>query len=52
MASSLSIAAAYDELARAEPARIRAIDASQPPHDVLRDALAALEDLLPPPAAD
>jgi len=46
------IAAAYDDLARAEPSRIRPIDASQPPHDVLRDALAAIEDLLPPPAAD
>ena len=42
-----TIAAAYDELARAEPERIRAIDASQPPDRVLRDALAAVEDLLP-----
>jgi dTMP kinase len=41
-----AIAAAYDELARAEPERIRTIDAAQPPQDVLRDALAAIEDLL------
>jgi dTMP kinase len=40
-----SIARAYDELARAEPERIRVIDAGQPPELVLRDALAALEDL-------
>jgi dTMP kinase len=40
-----AIATAYDELARAEPERIRTIDASQPPELVLRDALAALEDL-------
>jgi dTMP kinase len=40
------IAAAYDELARKEPARIRPIDAGQAPADVLRDALAAIEDLL------
>jgi dTMP kinase len=44
----LSIAAAYDELAREEPGRIRAIDASQAPELVLRDALAAIADLLPP----
>jgi len=41
-----TIAEAYDELARSEPDRIRTIDASQPPEDVLRDALAAVEDLL------
>ena len=40
------IAAAYDELADEEPERIRAIDAGQTPADVLRDALAAIEDLL------
>ena len=44
--SSRRIAAAYDELAREEPERIRPIDAGQPPQDVLRDALAAIEDLL------
>jgi dTMP kinase len=41
-----TIAAAYDDLAREEPERIRPIDAAQPPEDVLRDALAAIEDLL------
>ena len=46
-----TIAAAYDELARAEPERIRTIDASQPPERVLRDALAAVEDLLPAPSS-
>ena len=40
------VAAAYDELARAEPARIRTIDAGQAPAEVLRDALAAIGDLL------
>ncbi len=40
------VAAAYDELAAAQPARIRAIDASQPPAQVLHEALAAVEDLL------
>jgi dTMP kinase len=43
-----TIAAAYDELARAEPERIRTIDASQPPEHVLGDALAAVDDLLTP----
>jgi dTMP kinase len=42
-----TIAAAYDDLARAEPERIRTIDASQPPDRVLNDALDAVEDLLP-----
>jgi dTMP kinase len=41
-----TIAAAYDDLAREEPERIRVIDAGQTPEDVLRDALAAIEDLL------
>ena len=45
-----AIAAAYDDIARAEPARVRVIDAAQPPAAVLADALAALADLLP--AAD
>jgi dTMP kinase len=40
------IAAAYEDLARAEPQRIRAIDAGQPPARVLDDALAAIADLL------
>jgi dTMP kinase len=39
------IAAAYEELARAEPQRIRTINATQEPEQVLTDALAALEDL-------
>jgi dTMP kinase len=43
-----AIATAYDELARTEPERIRVIDASQPPEGVLRDALAAVDDLLTP----
>ncbi len=40
------IAAAYEALARAEPERIRIIDAAQPPAQVLEGALAAVEDLL------
>jgi dTMP kinase len=47
-----TIAAAYDELAGEEPERIRRIDAAQPPEDVLRDALAAIEDLLDALTAD
>ncbi|HKG01967.1 MAG TPA: dTMP kinase [Conexibacter sp.] len=42
-----TIAAAYDELAAAEPERIRTLDASADAPTVLRQALAALEDLLP-----
>jgi dTMP kinase len=45
------IAAAYEELAQAEPERIRALDATQPPERVLLDALAAIEDLLVAPSA-
>jgi dTMP kinase len=40
------IAAAYDELALAEPERFRVLDASLPPTRVLADALLAIEDLL------
>lgn len=40
------IARAYAELARSEPARIRSIDACQPPERVLADALVAIEDLV------
>ena len=40
------IAAAYDELARVEPERIRVLDASLPPTRVLAGALLAIEDLL------
>jgi dTMP kinase len=38
-----AVAAAYDELAAADPDRIAVIDASQPPDAVLADALAALQ---------
>ncbi|MFZ0378060.1 MAG: dTMP kinase [Solirubrobacteraceae bacterium] len=41
--------AAYLELARQEPERMRKIDASQPPDLVLAAALHELADLLPPP---
>jgi dTMP kinase len=41
------IAAAYAELAREEPERIRVIDAGGAEPEVLAAALAALEDLLP-----
>ena len=40
------IASAYDDLAAAEPARIRPIDAEQPPSLVLERALAEIADLL------
>ena len=40
------IAEAYHELAAAEPDRIRTIDASQPPDQVLAAALAAVADLV------
>ncbi len=40
------IAAAYAELAAAEPQRIRTIDAAQEPEDVLATALEALADLI------
>jgi dTMP kinase len=36
----------YRTLAEREPERIRKIDASQPPADVLRAAIAAISDLL------
>ena len=41
-----AIAAAYDELAAAEPERIRVLDASLPPEAVLSGALDAMADLL------
>ena len=41
-----AIAAAYDELAAAEPERIRVIDASLPPDDVAGAALNAIADLI------
>jgi dTMP kinase len=46
-----AIAAAYEQLAGAEPERVRTIDAEQPPELVLAAALAAVEDLLPQPGA-
>jgi len=44
-----TIASAYQQLARAEPERVRVIDAGQPPEQVLLDALDAVADLLLPP---
>jgi dTMP kinase len=44
-----AIAAAYEDLAREEPERIRRIDAAQSLENVLRDALAAIDDLLDGP---
>jgi dTMP kinase len=44
-----AIASGYEQLARAEPERIRVLDASLPPQEVLQAALAALADLLEPP---
>jgi dTMP kinase len=41
-----AIAAAYDELARAEPDRIRVIDAAQPVAQVLGEAVEAVRDLV------
>jgi dTMP kinase len=41
------IARAYDELADAEPRRIRVVDATQPSPEVLRQAVEAIDDLLP-----
>jgi dTMP kinase len=40
------IASAYEQIARAQPARVRVIDADEPPATVLAQALAAIEDLL------
>ena len=40
------IASAYEELAAAEPERVRSVDAAQPPEQVLAAALAAIGDLL------
>jgi dTMP kinase len=41
-----AVARAYEQLADAEPARYRVLDASQPRERVLADALGAIEDLL------
>jgi dTMP kinase len=40
------VSTAYEELARAEPARFRVLDAALAPTRVLADALGAIEDLL------
>jgi dTMP kinase len=40
-----AIVEAYDAIARAEPARVRVIDATRSPDDVLADALHELDDL-------
>lgn len=40
------VASAYAQLARADADRIRCIDASQPPEQVLTDALRAISDLV------
>jgi dTMP kinase len=45
------VAAAYDELARAEPQRIRPLDAERTPAEVLDEALGAIADLLGPATA-
>lgn len=42
-----AIAAAYDALAAAEPDRIRVLDATRAPDELVADAMSALEDLLP-----
>ena len=41
-----TIADAYAALAKAEPDRIRVLDATRPPREVLAQALKALQDLL------
>jgi dTMP kinase len=43
-----AIASAYDELAAAEPQRIRVLDANRSPDELVVDALTALEDLQKP----
>jgi dTMP kinase len=42
-----AIAAAYDELAAAEPERVRVLDATRTPDELLGAALSELADLLP-----
>ncbi len=46
----LTVAGAYDALAAAEPARIRTLDGTLDPPDLLAAALAEVEDLLPVPS--
>jgi dTMP kinase len=45
-----AIAAAYDELAERDPGRICVLDATEPPDDVLAQALEALTDLARAPS--
>jgi dTMP kinase len=40
------VAAAYEELARAEPERVRVLDGAQAENEVLAAALAELDDLI------
>ena len=47
-----TVAATYEQLAADEPERFRSLDATQSPGDVLREALAAIEDLLGTPGGD
>ena len=42
-----AIATAYDELAAAEPQRIRVLDAARAPDELVGDALDALRDIIP-----
>jgi dTMP kinase len=44
-----AVAAAYDELAATEPGRVRAIDASRSPEEVLAESLRALDGLFENP---
>ncbi len=46
-----TVASTYDQLAAAEPQRIRTLDATRAPREVLAQALDAIADLLPSPAA-
>src|ERR1700691_1531554 len=46
-----AIPAAYEQLAHAEPQRMRPIDGEQPTAHVLEQALSEIEDLLPAPSA-
>jgi dTMP kinase len=41
-----TVAGAYDDLARAEPERIRVVDATSPPEQVLAESLALIEQAL------
>jgi dTMP kinase len=47
-----AVAATYEQLAAAEPARFRVLDATRPPDELLAAALGVLEDLLAAEPAD